>query len=115
MRLRTVVLALLLVPVTAGAAELLSPQDLKSSYFDGKPVTSTDARGHKSTFVFTADGKVTRTSGHGRTSDGTWTLSDTGFCMKIDKAKRDSCYIAVKDAGGLKVLHLSRSAFQWTR
>lgn len=115
MRVRTIVLALLLVPVTAGAAELVTPQDFKSGYFDGKPVTSTDARGHKSTFVFTVDGKVTRKTERGRTTDGTWTLSDTGFCMKIGNAKRESCYIAVKDTGGIKVLHISRGAFEWTR
>jgi len=105
----------MLVPVTAGAAELVSPQTLKSSYFDGKAVTSTDARGHKSTFTFGVDGKVTRKTERGRTTEGNWTLSDDGFCMKMGNAKRPSCYVAVKNnSGAVKVLHTSTKGFTWT-
>ena len=116
MRVHAVVLALTLVPVTAGAAELVAPQTLKASYFDGKAITSTDGHGRKSIFTFSADGKVTRKTTRGLASEGTWTLSADGFCMKLGKAKRDSCYIAVKGSdGGIRVMPTGKNSFAWTR
>jgi hypothetical protein len=115
MRVRSMVLALMLVPVTAGAAELIPPGDLKSTFFDGKPIHSTTAKGRVGgEVVVTADGKVTRTGRRGPVT-GTWRMSDDGFCMTLGQAKRESCYIAVRDGTAVTVIRAGAGSFTWTR
>ncbi|MFC7052371.1 hypothetical protein ACFQI3_06680 [Hansschlegelia quercus] len=102
---------------SAAAAELIGPKELEAGWFDGRTISTTGPRGGKSQFVFAKDGKVTRTGGRaGSSGDGTWRLDDDGFCMKLGQAKRESCYLAMKDGdGALKVIRRSGGAFTWTR
>ena len=101
----------------AGAAELVSPQDLRTNWLDGRTVSTTGPRGGASTFAFAADGKVTRTGGRaGSATEGTWRVDDDGFCMKLGQARRESCYLAIKaDDGSLKVVRRQGAAFVWRR
>jgi hypothetical protein len=62
MRLHTVVLALMLVPITASAAELVAPQHFTGSDLDGQAMTSIDSYGRTSAVISNADGTVTRSS-----------------------------------------------------
>jgi hypothetical protein len=113
MRVRTVALALALVPVTAGAAELVPPSDLAASWFNGKTITSTNEKGRSTKLTFAADGKVTLQDRRGKTQQGTWHTSADGFCMTTAKAKRESCYIAIKDGDAIKVIRAGRNDFTW--
>lgn len=117
MRSRLVGLVLLLAAGPVAAAELVPPKDLQASWFDGKAISTTGPRGGKATMTFTADGKVTRTGGRaGGARQGTWRLDEDGFCMRLGEAKRDACYLALKNPdGSLRVVRRSGGAFTWSR
>ncbi|MET0313650.1 MAG: hypothetical protein ABW275_04595 [Hansschlegelia sp.] len=102
---------------TAGAAELVGPQELQSRWFDGKSIATVGPRGGKSDLAFSRDGKIQRTGGRaGSPGDGTWRLDDDGFCMKLGQAKQESCYLALRQQdGSLRVMRRSGGAFAWTR
>lgn len=116
-RLAVLAVLPLVLAVPVAAAELIQPGELQKSYFDGKPFQTKGARGPGATFTFSADGKVSRKSGgtRGTVTEGTWKLSDTGFCMKIGKAKNESCYIAIRDGAAVRVTRVGATAFTWTR
>ncbi|HEY0292860.1 MAG TPA: hypothetical protein VGC51_11095 [Hansschlegelia sp.] len=101
----------------AQAAELIGPQELKARWFDGRTIATKGPRGGASDFSFSPDGKIVRTGGRaGSPGDGTWRLDEDGFCMTLGAAKRESCYLAVKQAdGSLKVIRRSGGAFAWSR
>jgi hypothetical protein len=117
MRVRILSAALLsALSVPALAVELVQPADLGRDLFDAAPITSTDARGQASEMVFAKDGTVTRKTAAGRISTGTWTLSDTGFCMKLGRATNDSCYLVLRgEAGALTAVKQTGASFAWTR
>ena len=99
-----------------GAAELVAPATLGASFFDSKPITTTDARGRASRLVFAPEGTLTRTSASGRASEGKWRLSEDGFCMQVGKAKTESCYIVLKrDDGTISALRRSGQPFTWQK
>ncbi|MFD1703942.1 hypothetical protein ACFSCV_13110 [Methylopila henanensis] len=104
------------LPGLSAAAELVAPDALKTGWFDGRTVSTTGPRGGRSDFVFTPNGKVTRTGGRaGAATDGTWRLDDDGFCMKLGQARRESCYLAIRSGDSLKVVRRSGGAFVWAR
>src|SRR3954468_23178279 len=77
----------------AMAVDRLSPNEIQTTFFDGQPFTSSTASNIKFTMVFTPDGKVTRAP-QGKTGvkgEGTWKLSDDGFCTTWKKSK-PTCY-----------------------
>ncbi|MFL1874373.1 hypothetical protein ACIKT0_03975 [Hansschlegelia beijingensis] len=117
MRSRLVGLVLLLAAGPVAAAELVPPKDLQASWFDGKAISTTGPRGGKATMTFSPDGKLTRTGGRaGAARQGTWRLDEDGFCMRLGEAKRDTCYLALKNPdGSLRVVRRSGGAFTWSR
>lgn len=97
------------------AVELVQPKDLGRDLFDAKPIKSTDARGRISEMTFAPDGKLSRKTASGRVSEGTWRLSEEGFCMKLATAKRESCYLVLRGEGGkLTAMKQSGQPFTWT-
>jgi hypothetical protein len=66
----------------AAPAGKLAPADIQSTFFDGKPFTSSTPQNIKYTMVFTTDGKMTRepVGKSGVKGEGTWKLSKDGFC-----------------------------------
>jgi hypothetical protein len=66
----------------AAPAGKLAPADIQTTFFDGKPFTSSTPQNIKYTMVFTADGKMTRdpVGKSGVKGEGTWKLSKDGFC-----------------------------------
>jgi hypothetical protein len=107
---------ILLFAAPAAAAELVGPKELDKAWFDGKAITTVGPRGGRSELAFSRDGKITRTGGRaGSAAGGTWRLDDDGFCMTLGEAKRESCYLAIKEAdGSLRVVRRS-GAFVWSR
>ena len=101
---------------SALAAELVPPAALSSGFFDAKPITTTDAKGRASQLIFTPGGMLTRTTSTGKASEGTWRLSEDGFCMQIGKAKRESCYVVLKrDDGKFSAMKRAGQPFIWEK
>jgi hypothetical protein len=66
----------------AAPAGLVAPADIQTTFFDGKPFTSSTPQNIKYTMMFSADGKMSREP-QGKTGvkgEGTWKLSKDGFC-----------------------------------
>ena len=116
--LRSLFIAAALLPL-AGAAlavELVAPTALTTTFFDSKPITTTDAKGRASQLTFTPNGTLTRTTAAGKASEGTWRLSEDGFCMQLAPAKRESCYVVLKrDDGKFSALKRAGEPFTWER
>ena len=116
--LHRMLFAAALLPALAGAviaAELVPPTLLDTNFFDAKPITTTDAKGRVSRIVFTPGGTLTRTSSSGKESQGTWRLSDDGFCMQAGTAKRESCYVVVKRDDGKFAAMKRGQPFIWEK
>ncbi|MGQ4274468.1 hypothetical protein [Terrihabitans sp. B22-R8] len=114
---RSIFLASVLVACAAPAfaAELVQPSDLERTLFDSTPITSTDHRGRTSELMFAPGGKLTRKTAAGQASEGNWRLSETGFCMKLGDAKRESCYLVLRGGKGvMKAVKISAQPFTWT-
>ena len=74
--------ALLTTTGMAAPAGQVAPTDIQTTFFDGKPFTSSTPQNIKYTMMFSADGKMTREP-QGKTGvkgEGTWKLSKDGFC-----------------------------------
>lgn len=91
--------ALLIILLRANgayAAEPLSPNDIKKTFFTGQPFTAASLSGSKFKMIFTADGKITREpigpSGH--QESGTWKLTSKGFCTTWGHSK-PNCFTII--------------------
>ena len=76
-------------------AATLAPKDIQKTFFNGQPFTAS-ATNIKYKMVFTADGKMTRepVGGGGGKAEGTWKLSNDGFCSTWQGSKAN-CYRVV--------------------
>ena len=77
----------------AGAAlrgQKLTPKEIQTEFFDGKPFTAATTSGTKFKMTFTTDGKVTREPQDkaGAKGEGTWKLSKDGFCTSWKGSRR---------------------------
>jgi hypothetical protein len=98
------------------ATTKLAPADIQSTFFDGKPFTATTPSSVKFKMTFTADGKMKRQPiGTGNRGEGTWKLSEKGFCTSW-KGGKDSCF-TVAAAGDNKwsVLKGSTIMATWSK
>jgi hypothetical protein len=115
---RSVLMAAAVLSLTgaAFAVELVAPTTLTTTFFDSKPITTTDAKGRSSTLTFAPSGTLIRTTATGKASEGVWRLSEDGFCMQVGKAKRESCYLVLKrEDGKFSAMKRSGQPFTWER
>jgi hypothetical protein len=72
----------------------LAPADIQTTFFNGEPFTSSTPQNIKYTMVFTADGKMTRAplGKTGVKGEGTWKLSNDGFCTTWKTATTANCF-----------------------
>ena len=77
----------------AFAGDIMSPSDIKTTFFNGQPFTASTPGGTKFKMTFTPDGKMTREplAQSGNKSSGTWKLNANGFCTSWQRAK-PNCY-----------------------
>jgi len=82
----------------AFAADIMSPSDIKATFFNGQPFIASTPSGTKFKMTFTPDGKMTRESlaQVGNKIGGTWKLNANGFCTTWQRAK-PNCYTVVPD------------------
>jgi hypothetical protein len=80
----------------AAPAGKLSPEQIQSTFFDGKPFTAATTSNVKFKMTFSADGKMKRepAGGGGGKGEGTWKLSKEGFCSAW-KGAGTNCFIVV--------------------
>ena len=108
--------ALLTTSVFAAPAAKLSPSDIQATFFNGQPFTAATPSNVKFKMTFTADGKMRRQPvGTGRKGEGTWKLSQDGFCTTWKGAK-ENCFTIVS-AGNNKwsVLKGSTILATWSK
>jgi hypothetical protein len=74
----------------------LAPNDIQTTFFNGQPFTAATNSNVKFKMTFTSDGKMTRTpaGGGGAKGEGTWKLSNDGFCTTW-KGAGANCFIVV--------------------
>ena len=79
--------------IAAAYAAALTPDEIKATFFNGQAFTATSPGNVKFKMVFAADGKMTRTpvAKAGARSDGTWKLSNDGFCTTW-KGSSERCF-----------------------
>ena len=85
-----------LLASAALAASKLTPKEIATEFFDGKPFTAATTSGTKFKLTFSGDGKVTREPQDkaGQKGEGTWKLSKDGFCTSW-REKSSTCYTLV--------------------
>jgi hypothetical protein len=78
------------------AVERLKPEEIKTTFFTGQPFTASTPGNTKFTFVFTADGNVSRTpvGKSGAKGEGTWKLSRDGYCTTW-KGSKATCFTVI--------------------
>jgi hypothetical protein len=75
------------------SAVKLAPNDIKATFFNGKPFIASTTANVRFKMTCTPEGKMKRepASGGGSRGEGTWKLSKDGFCSSWNGAK-ESCY-----------------------
>jgi hypothetical protein len=102
---------------TAGAAPLV-PADIQTTFFNGQPFTSSTPQNIKYTMVFSADGKMTRKplGKGGAKGEGTWKLSNDGFCTTWNNATTSNCFSLVPSGDNKwSVMKGASSIGTWTK
>jgi hypothetical protein len=116
-RLGIVLSVVLATPAFAAPpANKLAPADIQTTFFTGAPFTAATNSNVKFKMTFTADGKMKRESiGAGGKGEGTWKLSNDGFCTTWKGAK-SNCFTVVS-AGDNKwsVMRGSTIMATWTK
>jgi hypothetical protein len=108
--------AVLILITPALGATKLAPKDVQSTFFTGQPFTAATNSNVKFKMTFTADGKMTRVSaGGGAKGEGTWKLSNDGFCSTW-KGAGANCFTVVSDgANKWSVLKGSTIMATWSK
>jgi hypothetical protein len=87
----------------AAPAGRLAPKDIETTFFTGKPFTASTTSNVKFRMTFKPDGTMTReslgkatksgktTGKTGTVTEGTWKLSQDGFCSSW-KGGKENCY-----------------------
>jgi hypothetical protein len=94
-----IIIGLLLLESAARAAAPMTPDDIKSTFFNGEPFTAASPSGAKFKMTFTPDGKSTREAldPSDKKTTGTWKLTAKGFCTTWGRAK-PNCFTVIPSA-----------------
>jgi uncharacterized membrane protein len=106
----------LTISAAAAPPAKLSPNDIQTTFFNGRPFTAQTPSNRRFKMTFTADGKMKRVPiGTGSRGEGTWKLSKEGFCTTW-KGSKDRCFTVVS-AGNNKwsVLQGSTVMATWSK
>ncbi len=78
---------------TAAPAGMLLPKDIQATFFNGQPFTAQTTSKVKYKMIFAADGTMTRQplGKSGGKSEGTWKLSQDGYCTTW-KGSKENCF-----------------------
>jgi hypothetical protein len=110
-------LVMLLTGNGVSAADKLAPNDIQSTFFNGQPFTASTQSNLKFKMTFTSNGKMKRQPiGTGAKGEGSWKLSQDGFCTTWGGATIANCFTVV-NAGDNKWSVMKGSTVQatWTK
>jgi hypothetical protein len=89
-------LVMLLTANDVMAADKLAPNDIQSTFFNGQPFTASTQSNLKFKMTFNANGKMKRQPiGTGAKGEGSWKLSQDGFCTTWGGATIANCFTLV--------------------
>jgi hypothetical protein len=94
----------------------LAPSDIQTTFFNGQPFTASSPSNVKFKMTFTADGKMKRQPiGTGKKGEGTWKLSNDGFCRTWKGAKEECFTVVSAGANKWSILHGSTIVATWSK
>ena len=96
-------LALLPFLYAPAQSQALTGDQIKATFFNGKPFVATSTTRQRFTMVFTPDGKATReplkkAGEHGEKTAGTWKVVKEGFCTSWKQGSPATCYRLVPNS-----------------
>ncbi len=96
---RSLVAALALAGVVSpasAATNQLTPDEIQSTFANGKPFTAVSTSGDVFVLTFKPDGSALETlKGRRKGSTGSWRVSDKGYCTTW-RSNKEHCYTVVK-------------------
>lgn len=103
------------IVAASAAASALTPDEIKSTFGTGKPFTAVSTSGQAYTFTLKPDGTAIQVpKGKKSGSNGTWRVSDTGYCSKWGSGA-EHCYTIEKNGTKYTVLDAGRHVISnWT-
>jgi hypothetical protein len=111
------VLAGILLIAPAWAATKLTPREIQATFFNGQPFTATTPSNIQFRMVFSPDGRMTREplGRAGTKGEGTWKLSNDGFCTSW-KGSKANCFVLVKtDNNKWSVVRGATTVATWSK
>jgi hypothetical protein len=117
--MRAVFVAGVAVVAATGAAlaDVMAPNDIQTTFFNGQPFTAASPTNTKFKMVFTTDGKMTREplAKSGAKSEGTWKLSKDGFCTTWKGSKANCFRILTAGENKWSVMKGTTLVATWTK
>jgi hypothetical protein len=101
----------------AAPAGRLAPKEIETLFFNGKPFTASTPANVKFKMVFTPDNKMTRepVGKGGSKSEGTWKLSEDGFCSTW-KGSKQNCYrVQASGSNRWAIVVSSQAVAYWSK
>ena len=90
-----------------GMPEKFSGDQIRDTWFDGRPFVATGPDGTAYRMVFTPDGKSTRTPTAGKkpkTTGGFWRVIAEGYCSRWAGSSREKCFNVRPSEDGAKTV-----------
>lgn len=87
----------------SGLPEKIPGEEIKATWFDGKPIIATGPDGSRYQMVFTPDGKASRTPigpKKPKTVNGFWRVIAEGYCSRWAGNNREKCFNLRKSPDG---------------
>lgn len=87
----------------SGLPEKIPGDEIKATWFDGKPIVATGPDGKSYQMIFTPDGKASRTPigpKKPRTVTGFWRVIAEGYCSRWTGTSRERCFNLRKSPDG---------------
>ena len=117
--MRAVIVAGVAVAAMVGPAlaDVMAPNDIQTTFFNGQPFTAASPSNTKFKMVFTADGKMTREplAGTGAKGEGTWKLTKEGFCTTWKGSKANCFRILTAGDNKWSVVKGTTAVATWTK
>jgi hypothetical protein len=117
MRTLLVAGAALIAAIAPAFSAVLAPNEIQTTFFNGQPFTASAAN-VKYKMIFTADGKMTREpiGKGGSRNEGTWKLSNDGFCTTWKTSTTSNCYrLMTAGANKWSVMKGKAVVASWTK
>src|SRR5215475_5284028 len=103
----------------------LAPMDIEKLFFNGKPFTASTTSNVKFKMIFSPNGTMTRESlaksgpksgaKSGTKTEGTWKLSEDGFCTTW-KGSKENCYrVQPSGANRWAIIVSSQAVAYWSK